>query len=564
MLYQIEVTTHCNFQCFYCAGRDMPQRHMEWDLFESILAGIPSGPHLISLQGEGEPTIHPRFWEMVEAVRARGLTPYTITNGSYGSPERFAEAFPRIGESIDTLDPIEANRIGRYKLDRVLRNLDELNAHMGSGRIHIMTVDYGQSLDAVREFVRTRGFSHGVQPLQPKADYARRYRDRLEAPPPKYTYRCRFLEQPLRRFYDIKGREYPCCYIKDARWHEPVETMQAKMAAHQLPAACKGCGEVLTPESLPRPRVMAPATDVPLISFITTCKGRLAHLKQSLPPLKAQPQAEVIVVDYDCPDGAGAWVAENFPGVKLVAVNHAPIFNISRARNAGAAQARGKWLCFVDADALLDTGFVAQALPLLRESTFYLTSSPRADAFGTVICSRDDFFAIEGYDEVMQGWGSEDRDFYIRLGLLGRTRQMLQDAQIKTIAHDVETRVRHYEIKDRWLNQRINALYVQIKHDLARQIGKTNLPPELRRTIYAEVRGALQRAAKSGQPAARVEVTLPADLVVRLYGWQMKRVWTYLLEPVLQPATPGIVAGGMAGQHSAAAAGDKGAVSGQP
>lgn len=37
---QIEVTTHCNMSCFYCAGRTMSQRHIAFDLFESILARL--------------------------------------------------------------------------------------------------------------------------------------------------------------------------------------------------------------------------------------------------------------------------------------------------------------------------------------------------------------------------------------------------------------------------------------------------------------------------------------------------------------------------------------------
>ena len=158
MMYQIEVTTHCNFECFYCAGRAMPQRHMPWDLFKSIIDGIPPGQHMVSLQGEGEPTTHPKFREMAEAVSARSLIPFTITNGAQIDADWMALTFPRIGVSIDTLDAAEAERIGRHKPDRVLKNLEALDARMGPKRIRIMSVNYGQSLDAVREFARARGY----------------------------------------------------------------------------------------------------------------------------------------------------------------------------------------------------------------------------------------------------------------------------------------------------------------------------------------------------------------------------------------------------------------------
>ena len=357
---------------------------------------------MVSLQGEGEPTTHPQFWDMAELVRARGLTPFTITNGAQIDVERIAATFPRIGVSIDTLDAAEAERIGRHKLDRVLANLEALNARMGGKRIHIMTVNYGQPLAAVCKFARARGFSHSVQALQAKPDYAHRYPQLLDAPAPRYTHRCRYLERPLKRYYDIEGREYPCCFIKDARLHEPIEAMQAKMAAGEIPAACTGCREVLTPDSLPKPRAAAAASatvgaaaadsPAPVFSIVTTCKGRLEHLKQSLPRMAAQAGAEVIVVDYDCPDGAGAWVAENFPAVRVVRVADAPLFNA----RAGAQPRRRRGARPLARASSTPICCSTQISPrrrcrCCRTALFYSMANPQPSAFGTVVCRRDDF-----------------------------------------------------------------------------------------------------------------------------------------------------------------------------
>lgn len=94
-----------------------------------------------------------------------------------------------------------------------------------------------------------------------------------------------------------------------------------------------------------------------LYAFITSCRGRLHHLKKTLPRLVAQSGAEVIVVDYNCPDGTAAFVAENFPAVKLVVERDAAFFNLSRARNMGAQAASGEVLIFVDADVLIAPDF---------------------------------------------------------------------------------------------------------------------------------------------------------------------------------------------------------------
>lgn len=389
MLYQLEITTHCNYGCFYCAGRDMKQQHMTWDLFERLLAGVPAGDHVVSLQGEGEPTVHPRFWDMVDAVRRRGLRPFTITNCSHVDAARFAASFPTFAVSIDTLDPAEAERIGRYKIDRMLKNLDDLCAEIDPGRIHIMTVDYGQPLEAVREFARTRGFGHTVQPLQAKDDYAERYPDRIAARPRPYTYRCRYLDQPLRRYYDVEGREYPCCYIKDHRRHEPIETLRSKMAAHQMPAACEGCHEVLAPENIPRPHPVAPSLEAPRLSIITVCDVVSPSLGEALAVMAAQCAAEVIAVEIGG-SGAADRSGSAWPNVRLLKMRDTSGGNLARARNHGARRARGDFLCFVDANLALGERFTADALAALTAGEFICA----AEDPGLTLCARTDYLAI--------------------------------------------------------------------------------------------------------------------------------------------------------------------------
>jgi Radical SAM superfamily len=258
MYTQLEITTRCNFSCFYCAGRDMPQQDMAWDTFTRIVDTLVQ-PHTVSLQGEGEPSLHPQFWSMVRYVRGKGHVPYTILNGSRTDAQRIASLFPRIGISIDTLDPVFAQKIGRINLPKVLANLDELCAVMGAARIVVMTVDMGQPLADLRSWVRQRGFvSHTVQPLNTKQDYAQRYAQGYQAmgvqpitfapeklatsPPAPQT--CRFLQQNTMRYYTWKGLELPCCFIKDTQGIESIAGLRAMLAQGQVPAGCAGCGEL--------------------------------------------------------------------------------------------------------------------------------------------------------------------------------------------------------------------------------------------------------------------------------------------------------------------------------
>ena len=246
MLFQFEISTHCTFTCFYCAGRKMPQKHMEWGLFEQLLAGLPKGPHIVSLQGEGEPTLHPRFWDMVSAVRRRGYVPTTITNGYEIDTVRMAAEMPNVAVSLDTLDEIEATRIGRLKLPRVLANLERLLVAMGPARIRNMTEDYGQDLSGLRAFLKGKHIDqHIVQPLQGKDDYARRYPERMPVNG-QYHHQCRFLKAPVMRFYDIAGREMPCCFIKDPSAFTSIDALTAELARGLVPKSCSGCREIMS------------------------------------------------------------------------------------------------------------------------------------------------------------------------------------------------------------------------------------------------------------------------------------------------------------------------------
>lgn len=261
LMVQIELTTLCNFDCFYCAGRQMDQRHMAYEAVCGLLDALPMAPGgTVSLQGEGEPTLHPRFWDLVRRVRERGWHPYTITNGSRVDAARFAALFPRVGLSLDTVDPQEASRIGRHNLRKVMRNLRALVSAMGPERVVVHTTLYGQPTQALRDYVRGLGIvRHIAQPLQPKADYVRRYDlQRLApavskgtpaasrvwvAPRPK-AYTCKYLERPLMRYFNLDGVEMPCCFIKDASAYRSIPDLRETLARRQVPAACRGCAEL--------------------------------------------------------------------------------------------------------------------------------------------------------------------------------------------------------------------------------------------------------------------------------------------------------------------------------
>ncbi|HXQ14405.1 MAG TPA: glycosyltransferase family 2 protein [Caulobacteraceae bacterium] len=223
-----------------------------------------------------------------------------------------------------------------------------------------------------------------------------------------------------------------------------------------------------------------------LISAITTCKGRLAHLQQTLPTLMALPDCEVVVVDYDCPQGAGDWVRSTFPAAKVVHVADRPHFKLAEARNRGVAAATAPWLFLVDADVAVAPAFVATIAPLLRAGVFLRPTPISPELSGTFVVARSDFAAIGGYDEVFEGWGGEDIDVVKRLEDSGRQAGTFPGELLRFAAHGDEVRGFYHAVGNPRVNVVINSLYRRVKNDLA-ALG-VDPPEEIRRTIYDQIR----------------------------------------------------------------------------
>jgi glycosyltransferase involved in cell wall biosynthesis len=228
--------------------------------------------------------------------------------------------------------------------------------------------------------------------------------------------------------------------------------------------------------------------------------GRLAHLQQSLPSVAKQPRSTCVVVDYSCPQKCGDWVEKEYPQVKVPRVTGQTRFSASRARNFGAQAGDAPWLCFFDADVILDDHFADRILPLLGPGSFFTPQPWVKELMGTFLCSRDDFVRAGGYDEVFHGWGSEDRDLYTRFALLGLTNRAFPSDWLRSIPHGDELRVENHDIKDLPATQAINFLYMAAKLDLMKLQARTLSLPE-RQNLYKEAGKIVNHWLQTGKEA---------------------------------------------------------------
>ena len=223
------------------------------------------------------------------------------------------------------------------------------------------------------------------------------------------------------------------------------------------------------------------------IAFVLTCKGRLHHLKETLPLIVRQEPDEIIVVDYGCPDGTAAWVAVNFPRVKIVQFD-SQSFNLSHARNIGVKAVQSMWLCFIDSDIKIAPGWLEWLRHNIRPNSFYRSDNRKCDkdTNGTMVCLRSDFESVGGYDEVFKDYACEDMDIYLRLRWVGVVQRYFPGSFVSSIDHGNDLRISFYDQKSINNQHKRNAHYKNIKSLIRRYCG-AEPPLDVRQSIYNQI-----------------------------------------------------------------------------
>lgn len=237
----------------------------------------------------------------------------------------------------------------------------------------------------------------------------------------------------------------------------------------------------------------------PKFSIITTCMGRLDHLKESLPRMLEQPDSEVIVVDWSCPQGTGDYVAKHFPEARVVKVPGKEVFSNWAARNAGAAQAKGAVLIFCDADTVLQPDALQWVAERLKPGTFGHFDRKSTSKFNTTglrlgfnqlrgfhAVPAPAFRKFGGYDDILEGYAAgADTDLETRMTIFGFKRLVLDPAIVeRVVEHDNEDRFRHHNVAIR-TSYAAGYLYRKAKTTLIRLRRRPNLPLQLRQNLYA-------------------------------------------------------------------------------
>lgn len=277
-----------------------------------------------------------------------------------------------------------------------------------------------------------------------------------------------------------------------------------------------------------------------MLTLITTCKNRLDHLRQTLPAMRGQSFSDVIVVDYGCEQGTSDWVAAAHDGVGCIRVDDDPRFSLARARNIGARAARTEFICFVDADVILNEDLGAWLKQHDRPGAFYLSGARRMpELSGFVICRKAHFDKAGGYDEVFRGWGGEDKDLYDRLRLLGLRAIAIPATALTAIRHGDEFRALGQNDKGGFSSKReaiaITQVYRNIKMDLQLLLQRP-LEMTFREELFQLIVANNAKAVETRQAEFSLRVNVPLAPERNSYA-RSRRTILYTV-PAIEPLQP--------------------------
>jgi len=252
----VEPTTSCNLRCPECPSGlrnfTRPTGMLSVDLFTKTLDQIASSLWYLLLYFQGEPYLHPQFFELVKQATSRNIYTATSTNGHYLTPEKARQTvesgLDRLIISIDgtTQETYESYRIGG-KLDRVINGTKELikaKKQLKSDTPHVIfqflvVKPNEHQIDEVHRLARELGVDEvGLKtaqiydyqkgsPLIPDNDKYARYKLMEDG---TYTIKNRLLNHCWKMWHSCvitwDGKVVPCCFDKDAA--HPMGDMQSQ------------------------------------------------------------------------------------------------------------------------------------------------------------------------------------------------------------------------------------------------------------------------------------------------------------------------------------------------
>jgi radical SAM protein with 4Fe4S-binding SPASM domain len=243
-----EPTTSCNLRCPECPSGlrsfTRPTGMMEEKLYKRTIDELAYTLLYLIFYFQGEPYLHPKFFELVKYAHDKGIYTATSTNAHYLTDEKAKKTvesgLDRLIISIDgtTQETYEQYRIGG-NLEKVLegtRNIIKWKKELKSSTPHIIfqflvVKPNEHQIDEVKSLAKEMGVDEvGLKTAQiydyeegssliPTIDKYSRYKQGQDG---KYSIKNKFIDHCWKMWHSCvitwDGSVVPCCFDKDAAY----------------------------------------------------------------------------------------------------------------------------------------------------------------------------------------------------------------------------------------------------------------------------------------------------------------------------------------------------------
>ncbi len=183
------------------------------------------------------------------------------------------------------------------------------------------------------------------------------------------------------------------------------------------------------------------------LSVITVCMNRQQHLQVTAARVAESPHhQEHLVLDWSSSEPLRRDQLPDDSRIRLERVEGEPRWNLCRAYNIAAKLARGDIFLKLDADCWPE--HIDQDLHLKTLSDVCWFGSGSDGRLGQFLMSRSAFEAVGGFNELLVGYGFDDKDLKARLQSLGFVIELLPEASLGVIPHSIHERVSRTDVDD--------------------------------------------------------------------------------------------------------------------
>ena len=239
----VELTNNCNLKCPQClSGSGDMQRgrgYMKPELFQRIISELKPGLYTISLYFQGEPMLHPDFFEFLGYCR--GINSVVSTNGHFLTPDNCEKiVLSGLRRIIVSVDGIDQQTYSAYRvngnLSKVVDGLDCLcktrKQHHSSLKTEIQVLvnrNNENQIPLIKKLARSVDASVKLKSMQiirnqeisswlPSARKFRRYRIQGN----EFVIKSSLPDRCGRLWFNPvitwDGKVLPCCFDKDAEY----------------------------------------------------------------------------------------------------------------------------------------------------------------------------------------------------------------------------------------------------------------------------------------------------------------------------------------------------------